>query len=1365
MKIKWITRKLAILKLIILTSVLLGIFVAQPHPVALASDTGVLEVCASGCAYSSIQDAIDAASDGETVLVGDGTYVENINFLGKAITVTSVNGAATTIIDGNAIDRVVTFNNGEEADSILQKFTIQNGYAINSNGGGILCSDSSPTIINCIIDDNRAAWGGGIYCTNSSPVITNCTISNNYTYTSGGGIYCCYTSSPIITNCNINDNVAKSAGGGFYIITSSSPVIDKCNISLNVCLFSYGGGICCSDSSPTITNCNIDRNNNNDKGGGRYGGGISISGESLAVITNCTVTRNRAVHWGSIDYGSGGGIYCNSSLSVTITNCTISDNYAFTWGGGIWADSNKTEVINSIICNNTNFASGGFPYREIYGPPVVTYSDILTGYAGEGNIMADPLFVGGGDYHLTADSPCINAGTDAGAPANDIDGDIRPQGGGYDMGSDEYLSGDPNDVDGDGVLNEDDNCPDNANPDQLDLDHDDIGNVCDDDRDGDGFSNEEDNCPDADNPLQNDGDNDGIGDACDEHCNPALTVKQGWVGSQSSWWLQPWGNTCDGKAQNAIDGIYKKFTYSRDYWNCTGDLSPRSFFAPRYTGQDVGEWMQIDFPEIYTINGITMTQAKERMYVSGLVRPHKHTAYLENATLIFSDGSALEVTFPAGVSSNVSFQPIATESVQIIAGSFYGTTTTNPAWFVMEIDFSGAPGDVDLNLEICHEDAPPPPDDDQDGVPDYIDEFPTDETEWIDSDDDGIGDNADPDDDNDGVPDELDTSPGEDDSGVDTDGDGITNAVDTDDDGDGVLDTEDAFPKDPTEQSDSDNDGIGDNIDNCPGQYNPDQTDTDNDGLGDACDTTDVIIRLLDSNGNGLAGGEVSWRIGTGGNWQDAGITDSEGNLVASFIEGLAPEEKANLNIRMEYNNAYNSKIQDVNTELIVEFHTNKVTLELKDSDDNPITSGVSFSYRIGTGGSWIPLSGSMIELLPLTNYNFRVSYAGTTNNQHPVDITGGSTTVTFHTNKVTLELKDCSDNPIAGGSFSYRIGTGGSWIPLFGSMIELLPLTNYNFRVTLGIATNNKYPVDITGGSTTVTFQTTEVNLVGSSPVQFRVGTGGGWQSFNGPMAMLPGDYNFRFGGSDGFIVAINVSGCSITQSVLLIRLKDSTGAGVPGGKAYLGVGGWPHIGDTDDNGVLVYFHDSLLGNMRIRMTAPDCGGTQTSQYQDIADNSVYDFHLIQAVIQLEDSSGNLTDGGVVRLGISGWPVIGTTGDSGTGTVHYEMFEGSYNFRMTYNGITEQKNGQDISSPVVFKTTQAVIQLEDSSGNLTDGGVVRLGISGWPVIGSTGDSGTGTVHYEMFEGGYNFRMTYNGITEQKNGQDISSPVVFEISP
>lgn len=85
--------------------------------------------------FSSIQKAINAASNGCEISVYDGTYNENINFIGKAITVHSVNGAEKTNIDGNAKGTVVTFNSGEGKDSLLDGFTIINGYA--EKGGGI----------------------------------------------------------------------------------------------------------------------------------------------------------------------------------------------------------------------------------------------------------------------------------------------------------------------------------------------------------------------------------------------------------------------------------------------------------------------------------------------------------------------------------------------------------------------------------------------------------------------------------------------------------------------------------------------------------------------------------------------------------------------------------------------------------------------------------------------------------------------------------------------------------------------------------------------------------------------------------------------------------------------------------------------------------------------------------------------------------------------------------------------------------------------------------------------------------------------------------------------------------------------------
>ncbi|MDI6781162.1 MAG: choice-of-anchor Q domain-containing protein [bacterium] len=150
--------------------------------------------------YLTIQGAINAASNGDTVLVDSGTYKENITFSGKAITVKSVNGTTSTIIDGNSLDSVVTFSVAETKDAVLEGFTITNGRA---SGGGIYCYKSSPTINNCTISNNTAAsGGGGIYCTSSSLKITNCTITNNTANSYGGGIYCNSSSSVPTTVVN-----------------------------------------------------------------------------------------------------------------------------------------------------------------------------------------------------------------------------------------------------------------------------------------------------------------------------------------------------------------------------------------------------------------------------------------------------------------------------------------------------------------------------------------------------------------------------------------------------------------------------------------------------------------------------------------------------------------------------------------------------------------------------------------------------------------------------------------------------------------------------------------------------------------------------------------------------------------------------------------------------------------------------------------------------------------------------------------------------------------------------------------------------------------------------------------------------------
>jgi len=185
------------------------------------------------CPYPRIQDAIDVAVDGETVMVLPGTYYERINFGGKAITVASMDPlspsvVAATVIDGDHLGSVVTFTNGEAEDSVLSGFTITHGRSM--SGGGIRCDTSSPTITRNVITENHVGGeGGGIALWDSAATIINSMIVGN----SAGPGAAVYIGTmrlghqPAIVNCTIADNTIGGWLGGIYCESGSAVAISN----------------------------------------------------------------------------------------------------------------------------------------------------------------------------------------------------------------------------------------------------------------------------------------------------------------------------------------------------------------------------------------------------------------------------------------------------------------------------------------------------------------------------------------------------------------------------------------------------------------------------------------------------------------------------------------------------------------------------------------------------------------------------------------------------------------------------------------------------------------------------------------------------------------------------------------------------------------------------------------------------------------------------------------------------------------------------------------------------------------------------------------------------------------------------------
>lgn len=250
--------------------------------------------------------------------------------------VTSSGAASSTVLDGF----IITAGNA-------------NGLATHQVGGGLYNAAGSPVLRGNTITGNAAVDGGGLYNNGGSPEITENTISDNTTTGMGGGIYNA-NGSPTIMSNRITGNTTGGLGGGLYSLNGSPSIVDN-TLASNSAL--DGGGLYILNGSPSVASNNITNNIASNAGGGLY----NNTGSGIPIISENNISGNMAI--------DGGGMY-NTSSAPVISENTIAGNMATMRGGGLYNGGGGPMISSNTLTNNSATNGGGI-YNDSDSPDVV----------------------------------------------------------------------------------------------------------------------------------------------------------------------------------------------------------------------------------------------------------------------------------------------------------------------------------------------------------------------------------------------------------------------------------------------------------------------------------------------------------------------------------------------------------------------------------------------------------------------------------------------------------------------------------------------------------------------------------------------------------------------------------------------------------------------------------------------------------------------------------------------------------------------------------------------------------------------------------------------------------------------------------
>jgi hypothetical protein len=216
-----------------------------------------------------------------------------------------------------------------------------------------------------------------------------------------------------------------------------------------------------------------------------------------------------------------------------------------------------------------------------------------------------------------------------------------------------------------------------------------------------------------------------------------------------------------------------------------------------------------------------------------------------------------------------------------------------------------------------------------------------------------------------------------------------------------------------------------------------------------------------------------------------------------------------------------------------------------------------------------------------------------------------------------------------------------------------------------------------------------------------------------------------------------------------LVVKLTNSQGVQIPASNVKYYDTSWK---DAVDNGDGTFTVITTKPNVSVRVFYE--GANQTVNNVP-AQNNTFTFHTVNTQVELENSAGTLIDEGTVKYYAGAWRDFGTTVN---GVASKELLPVNYSFRMTYEygGIDKQQN-ISVNPTVVFQTVNAAVELRNSLGNLIDEGTVLYYSGAWRSFGSTVN---GVAYKELLPKNYSFRMTYEYVSNDKQQDLNTNPVV-----